>query len=84
LLRGGRAIERLEDSIEVSRSLPHGHAAAVLGTAANLGVDRIISGENERQLQLVMAMIVARVIDPKSKLATARGAQSRLRFQQSR
>jgi transposase len=73
LLRGGRAIEQLEDSIEVSRSLPHGHVAAVLGTALNLGVDRIISGENERQLQLVMAMIVARVIDPKSKLATARG-----------
>jgi transposase len=73
LLRGGRAFEHLEDNIEVSRSLPHGHVAAVLGTAINLGIDRIISTENERQLQLVLAMIVARVIDPKSKLAMARG-----------
>lgn len=73
LLRGGKAIERLEDDIDVLRSLPHGHVAAVLGTAYKLGIDRIICPENQNQLQHVLAMIVARIIDPRSKLATARG-----------
>ena len=32
LLRGGTAVEKLQDSFDVVRSLPHGHVTAVLGT----------------------------------------------------
>lgn len=73
LLRGGEAVESFEESLEVLRSLPHGHVAAVLGTLIKTGLDRIISSEKSRELSLVLAMIVARVIEPQSKLATARG-----------
>ncbi len=73
LLRGGQAVESFEESLEVLRSLPHGHVAAVLGTVIQTGLDRVISSEKSRELSLVLAMIIARVIDPQSKLATARG-----------
>ena len=56
------------------RSLPHGHVAAVLGTARKIGLDRLLAVKRAppRMVALVLAMIVARVIDPASKLATAR------------
>lgn len=73
LLRGGHAVESFEDALDVVRSLPHGHVAAVLGTIFNTGLDRIISSQKSRDLSLILAMVVARVIDPLSKLATARG-----------
>ena len=62
------------DGVTMLRSLPHGHVAAVLGTARKIGLDRLLSaGKAPAQLaSLVLAMIVARVIDPASKLATAR------------
>ncbi len=73
LLRGGQAVESFDDALEVVRSLPHGHVAAVLGTIFNIGLDHIISSQKSRELSLILAMVVARVIDPRSKLATARG-----------
>jgi hypothetical protein len=73
LLRGGQAVRDFEDALEVVRSLPHGHVAAVLGTLIKTGLDQIISREKSRELSLILAMIIARVIDPQSKLATARG-----------
>ncbi len=73
LLHGGQAVEDFEDAMEVVRSLPHGHVAAVLGTVIKTGLDQIISPEKSRELSLILAMIIARVIDPQSKLATARG-----------
>jgi transposase len=73
LLRGGQVIEDVPERFEVVRSLPHGHVAAVLASIFKLGLDRIIDSENSRQLALVLAMIVSRIITPGSKLATARG-----------
>ena len=66
----------LPDSFRVSRSLPHGHVAAVLGSLRNLHLDTILSPAASRQRDLVIAMIVARIIEPASKLATARGLHS--------
>src|SRR5947208_10305124 len=63
----------LEGMVEVARSLPHGHVAAVLGTLRQLGLDEIIDPEPSRQRDLVTAMAVAQVIAPDSKLAIARG-----------
>lgn len=73
LLKGGTAIQSLESAFDIQRSLPHGHVAAVLGTLNNLGLESLIDPRSSRQRNLVTAMIVARIIDPASKLATARG-----------
>ena len=73
LLKGGTAIANLETAFEIQRSLPHGHVAAVLGTLKNIGLESLIGEQSTRQRDLVTAMIVARIIDPASKLATARG-----------
>jgi transposase len=56
------------------RSLPHGHVAAALGTARKIGLDRLLATGRApaRLVALTLAMIVARVIEPASKLATAR------------
>jgi transposase len=62
--------------LRVVRSFPHGHVAAALGLLRKLRLDRILSQggrQPARQVALTTAMIVARLIDPASKLATARG-----------
>jgi hypothetical protein len=66
----------LEGMIEVTRSLPHGHVAAVLGTIRSLGLEELIDPAPSRQRDLVTAMITAAVIDGSSKLATARGLRA--------
>jgi len=60
--------------VQMLRSLPHGHVAAVLGTARRIGLDRLLaSGEGASRLaSLALALVVARIIEPGSKLATAR------------
>jgi hypothetical protein len=63
----------LEGTFEIARSLPHGHVAAVLGTARQLGLEELIDPAPSRQRDLVTAMAVAQVIAPDSKLAIARG-----------
>src|SRR6266403_1194389 len=63
----------LEGTFEIARSLPHGHVAAVLGTARQLGLDELIDSVPSRHRDLVTAMAVAQVIAPDSKLAIARG-----------
>jgi transposase len=63
----------LPDAFRISRSLPHGHVAAVLGCLHNLELDSILDPAPSRERDLVIAMIVARIIEPASKLATARG-----------
>jgi hypothetical protein len=63
----------LEGMVDITRSLPHGHVAAVLGTIRGLELEELIGPEPSRQRELVTAMITAAVIDGSSKLATARG-----------
>jgi hypothetical protein len=63
----------LDGAFEITRSLPHGHVAAVLGTARQLGLEELIDPVPSRQRDLVTAMAVAQVIAPDSKLAIARG-----------
>jgi transposase len=66
----------LAAAFEIGRSLPHGHVAAVLGTARRLGVEELIDPAPSRRRDLVTAMLVAQLIAPGSKLATARGLRS--------
>src|SRR6202158_360477 len=64
------------EAFDITRSLPHGHVAAVLGTARRLGVEELIDAAPSRNRDLVTAMLVAQVIGPGSKLATARGLRT--------
>lgn len=74
LIRG----QRLEkdgdwyDHFEITRTLTYGHVAACLGVAKRIGLPRMISSKRCRKRDLVMAMIVSRIINPGSKLATSR------------
>jgi transposase len=72
VLKGGTVIPPEHDAFIVSRSLPHGHVAAALGTARKIGLDRILGPEGNRCRDLVLAMLVGRILDPVSKLAAAR------------
>lgn len=71
VLRGDTLVAP-EDAFEIIRSLPHGHVAAVLGTLRRLGLESLLAAQKSHQRALVVAMIVARLLDPQSKLATAR------------
>ena len=66
----------LPDAFHIERSRPHGHVAAVLGSLRKLDLDAILDSKPSRPRDLAVAMIVARIIDPASKLATARGLHS--------
>jgi len=60
------------DSFEILRSHPHGHVKACLGTIRNIGLDKLISSTKSKILSLVVGMLVSRIINCCSKLATAR------------
>ncbi len=61
---------------DVVRNLPHGHVAAVLGLLRDIGLETTLASRDCQERLLVVAMIVARIISPQSKLATARDLDS--------
>src|SRR6476619_7255262 len=71
-LRGGTVIAAEREASTVLRTLPHGHVAAALGTARKIGLDRVLGPDGDRCRDLVLALLVSRILDPTSKLATAR------------
>ena len=75
-LKGVPATFDFSEAFEITRSLPHGHVAAVLGTTRRLEVEELIDPAPSRWRDLVTAMLVAQVIAPGSKLATARGLRT--------
>ena len=72
LLKGGVAVASSEEIFTVERSLPHGHIAAVLGSALSCGVAEWFAGAPLPLRKLLLAMVVARIVSPSSKLATQR------------
>ena len=77
LLKGGTVIGTGPDEIQIERSLPHGHVAAALGTIRRIALDRLILSTTKdeasrRHCDLVVAMIVDRLIAPRSKLGFVR------------
>ena len=76
VLKGLSAQVELAETFEITRSLPHGHVAAVLGTARRLGIEELIDPAPSRQRDLVLAMLIAQVITPGSKLAFARALRA--------
>ena len=72
VLAGETLLPLAAERFEIARSLAHGHVAAVLGTVRRLGLEKILPKGPDRRARLILAMIVARVIAPAAKLATAR------------
>ena len=70
LLKGGVVMPPGTQPLQVIRTLPHGHVAAVLGVIGKIGLDRLLGPQGNRPRDLVLAMIVSRIIAPLSKLAT--------------
>ena len=60
VLRGDKLLPATA-AVEIVRSLPHGHVMAALGTARRIALERA-----------ALALIVARLLEPAAKLATAR------------
>jgi transposase len=61
-----------QDLLTTQKTFPHGHVEALLLAIRKLGLDAVISSKPGRERDLVLAMIVQRLLDPCSKLATTR------------
>ena len=72
LLKGGVAVESAASLLSIERALPHGHVAAVLGAARGCGAASWFGSAPEALQPVLLAMLVARLIEPGSKLATHR------------
>src|ERR1700751_5755325 len=72
VLRGGKLLPAAE-AVEIVRALPHGHVLAALGTARRIALDAVLLRRaTQRRRDLALALIVARLLEPAAKLATAR------------
>lgn len=70
----GHTVERSgADDFEIIRSRPHGHVVAALGSLRRLDLPALISRTACRERDIVCALVVARILAPRSKLATVRG-----------
>jgi hypothetical protein len=77
ILKGGTLIGPGSDEMQIERSLPHGHVAASLGMIRQIALDRLIlstanDAASRRYCDLVLAMMVDRLIAPRSKLGFVR------------
>jgi transposase len=77
VLKGATVVGTGPQELEVERSLPHGHVAAALGIIRKIGLDRLIlsasrDAASRRSCDLVLAMMVDRLIAPRSKLGFVR------------
>jgi hypothetical protein len=68
----GRVLVDLDEQLQIERSSPHGHVAAVLGVLRGLDLERLLSRERCRERDLCVAMICQLVIGPCSKLSMTR------------
>jgi hypothetical protein len=72
-LRGDPLAPIGSNGFEIRRSLPHGHVLAALTVARRIGLDELLPRRApQRRRDLALALIVARLLDPAAKLATAR------------
>src|ERR1700747_1369799 len=72
VLRGDKLLPAAE-AVEIVRARPHGHVLAALGTARRIALDTLLPRRApQRRRDLALALIVARLLEPAAKLATAR------------
>src|SRR5690242_2468301 len=65
----GRQLVPAGEAVTITRSLPHGHVAAVHAMARELGLAALL-GPACRQRDLALALVISRVVRPGSKLST--------------
>jgi len=65
----GKTLIQAETALEVTRTLPHGHVALVHAQAKALGLPALL-GPACRERDLALALVIARVVEPDSKLST--------------
>ena len=65
----GKALVPAGTGFTITRSLPHGHLAAVWAVAQQLGLPALL-GPVGRMRDLALALIISRAVAPASKLAT--------------
>jgi transposase len=71
VLRGETMVSP-QDLLTTAHTSPHGHVEALLAMIRRLGLETVIASKRRRERDLIVAMIVQRLIDPCSKLATTR------------
>ena len=72
-LRGDPLVALGAGGLEIRRSLPHGHVLAALSIARRIGLDDLLPRRAAQpRRDLALALIIARLLDPAAKLATAR------------
>jgi hypothetical protein len=84
VLRGDKLLPAAE-AVEIVRALPHGHVLAALGTARRIALDAVLPRRApQRRRDLALALIVASLLEPAAKLATARMLDPATRTSHSR
>jgi hypothetical protein len=68
----GEALAPSDGPFEIIRSRPHGAVKAITTAMSRLRLSTLLDRKPSRERDLVLAMIAARVLEPQSKLATAR------------
>src|SRR5712691_6273909 len=68
----GETLVPLADLFEIVHSRHHGHVQAIRTAMAHLGFESLIASRPSRDRDLIVAMVMARIIEPTSKLATTR------------
>ncbi|MFZ2511382.1 MAG: IS1634 family transposase, partial [Gordonia sp. (in: high G+C Gram-positive bacteria)] len=65
----GQTLVPAGSEFAITRSLPHGHVAAVAAMARQLGLPALL-GPAGRRRDIVLALVISRVVRPKPKLST--------------
>jgi Transposase DDE domain len=65
----GQTLVAAGSEFAITRSLPHGHVAAVAAMARQLGLPALL-GPAGRRRDIVLALVISRVVRPKPKLST--------------
>jgi Transposase DDE domain len=72
VLKGDYQLLAPATGFSIERTRPHGHVAAVLGTLRQLRLESLLAAQHCAERDAVVAMIAARILQPRSKLATVR------------
>jgi len=62
----------LEDAFDILQSTPHGHVRAVLGSMEQIALPSLLARSDSIERRRALALIAARILDPRSKLALSR------------
>ena len=68
----GQTLVPAEQQFQIHESRAHGHGQAVLGALRRLDLPRLLASRACPERERVLALIIARILEPRPKLATAR------------